>query len=44
MRVFCDRELADAGLERVFHQRNTSHNHRRGTLRGMHFHARLMPR
>jgi len=37
MRVFCNRELADAGLESVFHQRNTSHNHRRGTLRGMHF-------
>ena len=37
MRVFCDREFATAGLESVFHQRNTSHNHRRGTLRGMHF-------
>lgn len=37
MRVFCDRDLERAGLEAVFRQRNTSHNHRRGTLRGMHF-------
>ena len=37
LRVFCDRELQAAGLETVFPQRNTSHNHRRGTLRGMHF-------
>jgi dTDP-4-dehydrorhamnose 3,5-epimerase len=36
-RTFCRNEFAAAGLPTDFPQCNTSHNIRRGTLRGMHF-------
>ena len=36
-RRFCRNEFADAGLRTEFVQHNFSFNHRRGTLRGMHF-------
>lgn len=36
-RTFCASELADSGLENRFVQGNHSFNHKRGTLRGMHF-------
>ena len=38
-RTFCAREFTARGLPGSFVQCNTSHNHRRGTLRGMHFQA-----
>lgn len=36
-RVFCQREFEEHGLKPVVAQCNCSYNHRRGTLRGMHF-------
>ncbi len=36
-RAFCQREFADHGLEPVIAQANVAYNHRRGTVRGMHF-------
>lgn len=36
-RVFCERELQQAGLESRFVQVNNSLSHRTGTLRGMHY-------
>ncbi|SEN50742.1 dTDP-4-dehydrorhamnose 3,5-epimerase [Loktanella fryxellensis] len=36
-RLFCETEMANAGLETRFPQHNHSFNHRKGTLRGMHF-------
>jgi dTDP-4-dehydrorhamnose 3,5-epimerase len=36
-RTFCVNELAERGLETEIAQISTSHNERRGTLRGMHF-------
>jgi len=38
-RTFCAREFADHGLISTVAQVNASFNHRRGTLRGMHFQA-----
>lgn len=39
MRIFCVEEFAAHGLETRLVQCNLSHNHRRGTLRGMHYQA-----
>ena len=36
-RAFCQHEFEDHGLEPVIAQANLAYNHRRGTLRGMHF-------
>ena len=36
-RAFCRHEFEDHGLEPVIAQANVAYNHRRGTLRGMHF-------
>lgn len=36
-RTFCQREFADHGLKPVIAQANVAFNHRKGTLRGMHF-------
>ena len=36
-RAFCQNEFRDHGLEPVIAQANVAYNHRRGTLRGMHF-------
>lgn len=36
-RAFCRREFAEHGLEDLVAQANIAYNHRRGTLRGMHF-------
>jgi dTDP-4-dehydrorhamnose 3,5-epimerase len=36
-RAFCQHEFADHGLEPVIRQGNIAFNHKRGTLRGMHF-------
>lgn len=36
-RSFCQREFAERGLSDVVAQCNLSHNHRKGTLRGMHY-------
>jgi dTDP-4-dehydrorhamnose 3,5-epimerase len=36
-RSFCAREFADHGLRTSFVQCNVSRNHRRGTLRGLHY-------
>lgn len=36
-RIFCETEFARAGLAHRFMQANLSHNHRVGTLRGLHF-------
>ena len=36
-RAFCSREFAARGLRPVIAQANVAFNHRRGTLRGMHF-------
>lgn len=36
-RSYCAREFTEAGLDPVVVQCNISFNHRRGTLRGMHF-------
>ena len=36
-RTFCTQEFAEHGLVTTFLQANTSFNHRRGTLRGMHW-------
>lgn len=36
-RVFCERELADAGLHPTFVQANNSLSQKRGTLRGLHY-------
>jgi dTDP-4-dehydrorhamnose 3,5-epimerase len=36
-RVWCERELAEHGLDTRVAQCSISYNHRRGTLRGMHF-------
>jgi len=38
-RVFCEQEFAEHGLHSRFVQSNLSFNHRKGTLRGMHFQA-----
>ncbi len=35
-RVFCAKEFAERGMAVNFVQSNISHNHRRGTIRGMH--------
>jgi dTDP-4-dehydrorhamnose 3,5-epimerase len=42
-RTFCAREFAEHGLSMAIAQVNTSYNHRRGTLRGMHFQAEPAP-
>ena len=36
-RTFCNKEFESNGLHAAFVQCNVSFNHRRGTLRGMHF-------
>jgi dTDP-4-dehydrorhamnose 3,5-epimerase len=36
-RTFCAREFEEHGLKHTFVQANLSFNHRRGTLRGMHY-------
>jgi dTDP-4-dehydrorhamnose 3,5-epimerase len=36
-RAFCQREFSEHGLEPVIAQANIAYNHRKGTLRGMHF-------
>jgi dTDP-4-dehydrorhamnose 3,5-epimerase len=36
-RAFCQKEFADHGLNPAVVQANVSSNHRKGTLRGMHF-------
>jgi len=36
-RTWCEREFRDAGLNPRLVQASISHNHRRGTLRGMHY-------
>jgi len=36
-RAFCQHEFADHGLKPTIAQANVAFNHRRGTLRGMHF-------
>jgi len=36
-RSFCAREFADHGLDTAFVQCNVSYNHRRGTVRGLHY-------
>jgi dTDP-4-dehydrorhamnose 3,5-epimerase len=36
-RTMCRREFGEHGLAQDFEQANTSFNHQRGTLRGMHF-------
>ncbi len=36
-RAFCQREFRDHGLKPVIAQANIAFNHRKGTLRGMHF-------
>ena len=36
-RTFCQNEFEAHGLKPVVAQANVAHNHRRGTLRGMHF-------
>jgi dTDP-4-dehydrorhamnose 3,5-epimerase len=36
-RVFCQHELGEHGLKATIAQANTAFNHRKGTLRGMHF-------
>ena len=36
-RTFCAREFAEHGLEPAVVQGNLSYNHRRGTMRGMHY-------
>jgi dTDP-4-dehydrorhamnose 3,5-epimerase len=38
-RLFCEEEFAQAGLPAKFVQSSLSFNHRRGTLRGMHYAA-----
>jgi len=38
-RIFCSEEFAAAGLETKISQCSVSFNHRRGTLRGLHFQA-----
>ncbi len=38
-RTFCRREFEDLGLEGAVAQCNVSFNHRRGTVRGMHYQA-----
>ncbi len=38
-RTFCRREFEDLGLEAAVAQCNVSFNHRRGTVRGMHYQA-----
>lgn len=42
-RTFCAREFAEHGLITTFSQSNTSFNHRRGTLRGMHYQDQRAP-
>jgi dTDP-4-dehydrorhamnose 3,5-epimerase len=36
-RAFCQHEFVDHGLQPVIAQANVAYNHRRGTVRGMHF-------
>ena len=36
-RAFCQRELQEKGLKPTIAQANIAFNHKRGTLRGMHF-------
>jgi dTDP-4-dehydrorhamnose 3,5-epimerase len=36
-RIFCEKEMADRGLESRFVQHSQSHSVRKGTLRGLHF-------
>lgn len=36
-RTFCTREFAEQGLASVFVQSSVSFNHKRGTLRGLHY-------
>jgi dTDP-4-dehydrorhamnose 3,5-epimerase len=38
-RTFCEREFAEQGLEPHLSQCSVSFNHRKGTLRGMHYQA-----
>lgn len=38
-RTWCRDEFADHGLTRPFDQCGASHNHKRGTLRGLHYQA-----
>ncbi len=38
-RTFCQREFQELGLEAAVAQCNVSFNHRRGTVRGMHYQA-----
>lgn len=42
-RAWCEREFAEHGLIKPFVQTNLSHNHRAGTLRGMHFQSEPYP-
>lgn len=36
-RAFCQKEFAAHGLKPIIAQANIAHNHKKGTLRGMHF-------
>jgi dTDP-4-dehydrorhamnose 3,5-epimerase len=38
-RIYCADEFAARGLDAAFVQASLSHNHRKGTLRGMHYQA-----
>jgi len=42
-RIFCERELAEAGVVFSVRQANISRNRQRGTLRGLHFQAEPGP-
>lgn len=42
-RSFCVEAFRDAGIDFTVAQANISRNHRRGTLRGMHFQADPVP-
>jgi dTDP-4-dehydrorhamnose 3,5-epimerase len=42
-RTFCVREFAEHGLITTVAQCNTSYNHRRGTLRGLHYQSEPAP-
>jgi dTDP-4-dehydrorhamnose 3,5-epimerase len=36
-RVFCQHEFQDHGLKPIIAQANVAFNHKKGTMRGMHF-------
>lgn len=42
-RTYCEKEFHEVGIDITFCQCNISFNHRRGTLRGMHFQKHPVP-